>query len=41
MEKADLIVNNATIVTMNKENQILEDHSLVVKRSVIAAIEPS
>jgi 5-methylthioadenosine/S-adenosylhomocysteine deaminase len=41
MEKADLIVNNATIVTMDNETRILEDHSLVVKGSVIAAIEPS
>src|SRR5271157_2352999 len=41
MEKADLIVNNATIITMNKESQVLEDHSLVVKASAIAAIEPS
>ncbi len=41
MEKVDLIVNNATIITMNKETQVLEDHSLVVKASAIAAIEPS
>jgi 5-methylthioadenosine/S-adenosylhomocysteine deaminase len=41
MEEANLIVNNATIVTMNKETEILEDYSLVVKGSRIAAIEPS
>jgi 5-methylthioadenosine/S-adenosylhomocysteine deaminase len=41
MENANLIVDNATIVTMNKEMRILENHSIVVKGSVIAAIEPS
>lgn len=41
MENVNLIVNNATIVTMDKETRILEDHSIVVKGDVIAAIEPS
>jgi 5-methylthioadenosine/S-adenosylhomocysteine deaminase len=41
MENADLIVKSATIVTMNKEMKILEDHSIVVNGSRITAIEPS
>lgn len=41
MENANLIVKNATIVTMDKETRILEDHSIVVAGSVIVAIEPS
>ena len=41
MENVDLIVKSATIVTMDQELRILEDHSIVVKDSRIAAIEPS
>jgi 5-methylthioadenosine/S-adenosylhomocysteine deaminase len=41
MENVDLIVKSATIVTMDQELRILEDHSIVVKGSRIAAIEPS
>ncbi len=39
MENVDLIVKNATIVTMDKDVTLLEGHALVVKGSQIAAIE--
>jgi 5-methylthioadenosine/S-adenosylhomocysteine deaminase len=41
MENVDLIVNNATVVTMNKDVQILEGHTVLVKGSRISAIEPA
>ena len=41
METVDLIVKNATIVTMNPDLSILADHALVIKGSEIKAIEPS
>jgi 5-methylthioadenosine/S-adenosylhomocysteine deaminase len=41
MENVDLIINHATIVTMNADLQILEDCALIVKGSVIAAIDPA
>jgi len=41
MENVDLIVKNATIVTMNPDLSILADQALVIKGSEIKAIEPS
>jgi 5-methylthioadenosine/S-adenosylhomocysteine deaminase len=41
MENASLIVKNATIITMDRENSILEDHSIVIRGSEIIALEPS
>ncbi len=38
---SDLIINNATIVTVNKERAILENHSLVIENSEIRDIGPS
>src|ERR1035437_9846961 len=41
MENVDLIVKNATIITMNQDMKILAGHSLVIKGSEIKAIEPT
>lgn len=41
MNNVDLIINNVTIVTMDRELNILEDQALVVKGSKIAAIVPA
>lgn len=41
MENASLIVKNTTLVTMDRDIRILEDHALVVQGSKIAAIGPS
>ncbi len=38
---AELIVNNATIVTVNDKREILEDHSVVVRGNKIQEIGPS
>jgi 5-methylthioadenosine/S-adenosylhomocysteine deaminase len=40
MENADLVIENATIVTMNDDLTILSGHALVVKDGRIVAIEP-
>ncbi|MDR3573038.1 MAG: amidohydrolase [Anaerolineaceae bacterium] len=41
MENVDLIVKNATIITMNPHLSILPDHTLVIQGSRIKAIQPS
>ena len=41
MENVSLIVKNATIVTMDKDLRILEDHSMMIKGNKIVAIEPT
>ncbi len=41
MEQVDLIVNNATIVTMDQDTKIFSGHALVIKGSEIKAIEPA
>jgi 5-methylthioadenosine/S-adenosylhomocysteine deaminase len=41
MENVDLIINHATIVTMDKDLHILQDYALMVKGSAIAALEPA
>ncbi|HMD89352.1 MAG TPA: amidohydrolase [Anaerolineaceae bacterium] len=41
MQTVDLIVKNATIVTMNQELQILEDYAMVIKGSQIKSIQPN
>lgn len=41
MEDASLIVKNTTLVTMDRDIRILQDHALVVQGSTIVAIGPS
>ena len=41
MENVSLIVKNATIITMDSETRILEDHSIAVTGSIITAIGPT
>lgn len=41
METVSLIVKNTTVITMDPEARILEDHCVIVKDSEILAIEPT
>ena len=41
METVSLIVKNATIITMDNETRILENHWLIINGSRIVAIEPA
>ncbi|HUH98700.1 MAG TPA: amidohydrolase [Anaerolineales bacterium] len=41
MEKVNLIVDHATLVTMDPDGRVLQDYAIVVKGSLIAALEPS
>jgi len=41
MKNADIIIKNATIVTVNKDREILKNHSLVIAGDRITDISPS
>lgn len=41
METVSLIVKNTTVITMDAETRILEEHAVVVQGSQIVAIEPT